>query len=262
MITIVAAIITTVLTATFTIAWDSYRRRRGTKVRVKLIYQDQQPQTSIQYKRQKFEISYKGEPVENAILSLLTFENTGDTIKEPVTIEIYVTPRDENDTIEFIAPNIKDPLNKTTLDYEGTAKAPIIRFSRPFFNSRISQVKEIVFLPLWSNVELKFEVKGGGLGWYAEYYDMTPKPPTYAQSVFACSFWTGLLFVAIYVLIVSFRALIPYVSQATAGGWQSLLSGIGFGILAGGILGLILSQIRKIRSYMSRRQHPTPYESK
>jgi hypothetical protein len=159
------------------------RGRRGNRVVVSLL--SQSPQVSISESvSNNLEIKYKGQPVDQIVLTRLVITNEGAIDIKDLALKLHVRVKQFNDkkasTLPFVEAILSDPLALAQIDTTRidtglvTPELPSsmaweIDFRRPFFNPKRAYKEEQIGLTLISNATIDVSVKGGGPGWYTQY---------------------------------------------------------------------------------------------
>jgi hypothetical protein len=112
-------------------------------------------------------ISYRGDEIEQLNVYDLALENHGFKDISNLELRLLVKPESNKGFVEL---RIMDYLGKTEsaispLDEDNKYE---IFITRPFINSRKRYKEETITLKIYSNEELKFNVTGGGEGWYSK----------------------------------------------------------------------------------------------
>jgi hypothetical protein len=179
-----AAIIGVILTALIAafLKWRS--TRKGNKIEVLREYQSNELSLSGK-DHQRVKVTFIDEQIERFYVNRLMITNIGDEdIKDlEIVLEIrFAYQKDVAVDDLFIESEGKDRVNlvNVTQANPGGIDTPnrIVRVSRTHLNRLKAHPDEVIMVLLYSNAELIFSVKGGGLGWSTVYKDRAKIVPT------------------------------------------------------------------------------------
>lgn len=171
------------------------KSRRGNHIIVQEISQSEQLEFS-QNVKEDLEVFYKGEKVDNLVLSKLEITNSGDEVIEPISITVDVLPI-KNGNVNFVELSTPSLDEKTKLFRKGKQKF-VLR--RDYLKSKKKYPSEKIEISCFSNEPVRFNFQGGGKNW-----DIRYKRRKYKYNLFVCI--SSILVIIMILVIIYFEVV-------------------------------------------------------